>query len=295
MITPVRPQKLSVPICRVCVCALALAVTRVAFAAGVPATAYVQDGLIAHFDAIDNEGTGTHNPTAAKWKDLVGTASLALNYSAKWGDRCLDTGCKVQAINYMPAFDLDAVSTDLAVNIISNGPTGGYPRLFRHVGGDGVYSIYFSGTGSTAQMFINGSSSRPNAGSFRDGTLGVVSDEAGCRMYNNGVRKDNVNITFGHKQAAGQTWNLNGNGAVGSSSTYLHGLYRGLRHYGRPLSNEEMAYNALVDKVRYFAYEWKGGERGDWATLENWTPLTVAPPPSRPSARRPVSRSRMRR
>ena len=250
----------------------AVAVTAVAQATGVPATAYVQDGLIAHFDAIDNEGTGTHNPNASRWNSLIGNAYLLVNNNAKWGDRCLDTGCKILALENMPAFDLDAVATDLAVNIISNGPSGGYPRLFRHIGGDGVYSVYFSGTGSTAQLFINGSGTRPSAGTFRNGTLGIVSDDSGCRMYNNGARQSNSAITFGHKQAATSQWTLNGNGSIGSSGTYLHGLYRGLRHYSRPLTDEEMAYNALVDKVRYFAYEWKGGDEGDWATLANWTP-----------------------
>ena len=32
-----------------------------AVAAGLGPQNYVQDGLMTHFDAIDNEGTGTHN------------------------------------------------------------------------------------------------------------------------------------------------------------------------------------------------------------------------------------------
>ena len=32
---------------------------------------YVQDGLVAHFDGIDNAGTGTHDPNATTWTDLV--------------------------------------------------------------------------------------------------------------------------------------------------------------------------------------------------------------------------------
>ncbi len=39
---------------------------------------YVQAGLVTHFDAIDNEGTGTHNASATKWKDLKGSASITL-------------------------------------------------------------------------------------------------------------------------------------------------------------------------------------------------------------------------
>ena len=45
---------------------------------------YVQDGLIAQWDAIDNEGTGTHNPNATVWKDLVGHNDLTLTNSAAW-------------------------------------------------------------------------------------------------------------------------------------------------------------------------------------------------------------------
>ena len=44
----------------------------VAASAALPAAAYtsasyVQDGLIAQWDAIDNEGIGTHNPNATVW------------------------------------------------------------------------------------------------------------------------------------------------------------------------------------------------------------------------------------
>ena len=52
------------------------AVAGAALAAGLGPQSYVQNGLVAHFDAIDNEGTGTHNPSAAVWRDLKGSASL---------------------------------------------------------------------------------------------------------------------------------------------------------------------------------------------------------------------------
>ena len=33
---------------------------------------YVQSGLIGHWDAIDNVGTGVHDANATTWKDLTG-------------------------------------------------------------------------------------------------------------------------------------------------------------------------------------------------------------------------------
>ena len=38
----------------------------------IPASAYVQRGLVAQYDGIDNAGTGTHDEAAMTWKDLKG-------------------------------------------------------------------------------------------------------------------------------------------------------------------------------------------------------------------------------
>ena len=46
---------------------------------------YVQDGLIAQWDGIDNAGTGTHNPISAVWKDLKGSCDMTLlNNGESW-------------------------------------------------------------------------------------------------------------------------------------------------------------------------------------------------------------------
>ena len=52
----------------VCMCAVA-ALAAVAQGA---VSGYVQNGLIAHWDAIDNVGTGVHDASATTWKDLTG-------------------------------------------------------------------------------------------------------------------------------------------------------------------------------------------------------------------------------
>ena len=70
---------------------MSIAVACTACAAMAVTTAdYVQDGLIAHWDAIDNAGTGTHDPTAATWKNLVpGGMDLTID-TAVWADgNCL--------------------------------------------------------------------------------------------------------------------------------------------------------------------------------------------------------------
>ena len=48
---------------------------------------YVQDGLIAMWDGIENAGWGTHDPNATTWKDLVGSYD-AVREVADWQYNC---------------------------------------------------------------------------------------------------------------------------------------------------------------------------------------------------------------
>ena len=75
---------------------------------------YVQAGLVTHFDAIDNEGTGTHNASATKWKDLKGSASITLASGASWGDKYLSSGTGKHSIANMPAYNRGSVTVEAA-------------------------------------------------------------------------------------------------------------------------------------------------------------------------------------
>ena len=47
-------------------------------------SSYVQNWLIAQWDGIDNQGTGTHDPTATTWKDLKGSLDMTLTAKGSW-------------------------------------------------------------------------------------------------------------------------------------------------------------------------------------------------------------------
>ena len=93
---------------------------------------YVQDGLVTHFDAIDNAGTGAHVSNATAWRELKGSASITLQSGASWGDKYLNSGTTRHSIANMPAYNRDSMTMEAVVNVISNGPpTGNYwPRIF---------------------------------------------------------------------------------------------------------------------------------------------------------------------
>lgn len=50
---------------------------------------YVQDGLIAMWDGIENAGLGVHDATATVWKDIVGDNDLVLKNSAHFNENSL--------------------------------------------------------------------------------------------------------------------------------------------------------------------------------------------------------------
>lgn len=47
---------------------------------------YVQDGLIAMWDGIDNAGWGVHDPNATEWADLVGGADFTLTENGSFDE-----------------------------------------------------------------------------------------------------------------------------------------------------------------------------------------------------------------
>lgn len=51
---------------------------------GKTARDYVQDGLIAMWDGIENAGWGTHDPSATVWKDLCGSNDLSNPHASVW-------------------------------------------------------------------------------------------------------------------------------------------------------------------------------------------------------------------
>ena len=206
------------------------AVTGAAVAAGLGPQNYVQDGLVTHFDAFDNEGTGAHNPSATTWRDLKGSAYITLLTGASWTNRYFDSTATMHTIKTMPGYDRTSLTMEAPVNVISNGASGNYPRIFSN--GES-FSIYFAGVGTTAQLYFNGQSpdTRPNFASFRIGTVYAFGSSTSYGIGLNGVQRSATSVpvkNYVEKPAA--DWTLNGSGGG-----YLHGHYYGLRFYNRSL------------------------------------------------------------
>ena len=86
-----------------------------AAAAALTSRSYVQDGLIAQYDGINNVGHGVaHDPNAATWVDLTGNGNNGtVNAAVTWGEK----GWVNSTANIQPV----TVGTGLAAAIASAG------------------------------------------------------------------------------------------------------------------------------------------------------------------------------
>ena len=244
-----------------------MAVAGAAVAAGLGPQSYVQEGLVTHFDAFDNEGTGTHNPSATTWRDLKGSAYITLQTGASWTGRYFDSTAKQHIIKTMPGYDRTSLTMEVPVNVISNGASGNYPRIFAN--GES-FSIYFSGTGTSPALYFNGQNpdSRPSFGNFRMGSIFVFgsSTSYGIGLFGEVKSQTTVPVTVSVTKPAAD-WVLNGN------SGYVHAHYYGLRFYNRFLTADERYANAAVDGLRFFSYTYTGT-----GAAENWSDISWVEP-----------------
>ena len=255
-----------------CLVVAAAGACAAAWGAGLSPASYVQRGLVMQFDAIDNRGTGVHDPAATEWKDLKGTARMAVASGAQWVDRALDMGRQTHLIAGVPAYSLDSVSTEVAMDLLEKSADGWSTVFTDTRNSESLYRIYVSPGSHNAALYIHGEGTRPSFGSVDWGTLAISCSTNFCYTYRSapwecaGGRSGSLGKSAGAVAAGDGSWNFQGYGGG-----YIHGLYRGIRHYACALTQNELAWNALVDNLRFFSFTHRGtGGRVDWASVP-WT------------------------
>ncbi len=216
----------------------------------------MQDGLVTHFDAIDNAGTGAHVSNATVWRDLKGSASITLVSGASWGGgNYLNTTTTRHPISNMPSYNRGSVTVEAAVDVTETGmsSTKKWPRIFA----DGQYfSVHYTYNRNDLCLFMC-----PDSGSgaaegrvysqpplFSSGTVVGFSGSDGYGIAIDGkVHTNRTQATsVAMQRAANASWSLN------AYEGPLNGRYHALRVYNRKLNAEELLQNAIVDKVRYW-------------------------------------------
>lgn len=219
------------------------------------AAAYVQDGLVAHWDGIENVGLGLAHDGAAKvWKDLTGNrADIAIPTDAGWSDQALSFNARWKN-KYLPFDGSLAASHTIEVcarliaasanGKIIGGVVGG--ENFPHVL---ITSMFFM------QPYLSGYGFGNTVGAYRFSPArgvtytisqsGVVAD--GAAVYiSGGCCASNIAISATNERTQAAYLGNRSDGNTG-----VEGYYFSVRIYNRKLADEEIVWNSVVDNVRF--------------------------------------------
>ena len=228
------------------------------------ADAYADSGLVARWDAIDNAGTGVHDPNASTWKDLVGGNDLTIvpDVGSAWTN---GTAFYMNTIENAkcPAYGKSAASDYKTIEIVYKKAPSNGRILF--CGGVATRYVVFDYTDTeapfvNAQVYFDGAKDTRHTvvGDLEPTSLAAVYDDSGAvvDIYRDGAESD-----AGSKPA--NAWSVDGNSqqvrlgcrSINPDSANRQGwegeVYT-VRLYDRVLTAAEISRNYAIDRARFF-------------------------------------------
>lgn len=221
---------------------------------GVPtARDYVQDGLIAMWDGIENTGWGVHDQYANVWKDLVGGLIL----KREKGENVWNNDSAVFDGNNQNVMSVNFSTLRTAVyggNVTIESVF--HPTDSTFTGNNGLMGY---GEDTSRAIWIWGTKCNFTYRKSNNLNVGAISNDADNQMtfssegvYKAGVRLSNV--------IQGTASDDSDNLIVGRIPYYysnvgsynaFRGLIKSLRFYDRALTQSEIAANYAIDKARF--------------------------------------------
>ncbi len=240
-----------------------------AVAADTPdASSYVQSGLVGHYDGIDNAGTGTHDPGATAWKDLAGTlGDGALGAGAVWADgTCWTNAANGQPVTLGAAFSTNVATKTFTVELVLKPDAVNVRRtLLGNYSSAQNFNIECY-SDARIRCYYNGNPDWYPGAKLAAGatsTVTLVTTPSSQTLYTNGVSAATRTGTIGAALAAGP--NTIVGGELARADMAFRGAYYAVRVYNRALGGDEIAFNAMIDGIRFFGnsppddYQYEGG------------------------------------
>ena len=239
--------------------------------------AYVTEGLVLHYDAIDNVGTGVHDPAATSWRELTGKGGeFALPAGAVWTDDAISFPYVSQTLSVLGEDFTDASQQDFTFEFVvrldplenldddrladvidmrratlwfrrpgakSSGYNGfGAVGSRKHTGGEQMYWLEFS----------NYHGELHTVDFLKRFHTYAVQAHAGGEYSNSSFRwavDGGVYYASGEKHSEAGFSPLNDRLTLGSTRRSCQ--IRAIRVYNRALSEQEIAQNAAEDAARW--------------------------------------------
>lgn len=243
-------------------------------------TSYVQDGLLAHWDGIDNAGIGVHDSSSTTWKNISPNRltlaedglDLTLGRTGSWGDTYLY--CNGSSNNSNPAaYGTTNFTFNTFETVYENKSTSGASAILfsaGYPGSDNKSSRRYCCIGST---YVAWSDSGKDGSKAFEGQkvpgMNVLSWVSSTSAYANGspiALEDNFVPDWGlgtERKVLVACRNE-------SNANSFKGNIHAIRAYSGKLSAKQIAFNYKVDEVRFFNTLVWNGATGDFVTPGGW-------------------------
>ena len=210
---------------------------------GYTAKDYVQDGLVAMWDGIENAGWGVHDPNATVWKDLIGSKNMTLANGATFDTNSMKAGEK--SICYASYEGVLFGSTATLELIFSGIDNDIYETIFTR--SDDYFSIYNnSAYNNEAAWTVKGPNERPKLSTAHYKPLVVSWDSSGSKIqYQDGSEVGSSTSLYNGGGTA--EWSICGRDSI---HKFIGNVYC-VRIYDRVLTADEIAANYAIDKARF--------------------------------------------
>jgi len=208
----------------------------------VTAKDYIQNGLIGHWDGIENVGYGRHDSDSSEWIDLTGSGNnMTLTKGAYFLENRFETGtanspfAKVNELVRLPIYSVEF--------IVDASRTSGF-QLFGKCSSSKTKIFWFGiRANDTINFWSNGDCMQGTRKGINSYAVSIEGNFV--RLFMNGEEMPNLgpgltgvneaNITIG----------------IGSGVSYRDYSIYSIRLYSRPLSPDEIALNHSIDQIRF--------------------------------------------
>ena len=208
---------------------------------------YVQDGLIAMWDGIENAGWGVHDPNATTWTDLVGGQWGSWNIQGAGSDHAIfNLASQLKTFN---SYVNVPATIELSIFDVAN-MGGCFLNINNKTNWNGMATngmlcpYFYNSSGITYQFYSKQTAVSWAGRDFCDNsTFSLQYSTTGIVAYANGVTKKTATVSNGES-----TKNY---GIAGYAGVKFTGKARYLRLYSRALTAAEVAANHAIDKERF--------------------------------------------
>ena len=223
-------------------------------------TGYVSDGLILHYDAIQNTREG-HNSQATVWEDLSGNSKDSTLKGGIWAGNSLILNGSNEGV-YIENKLSDLFKADNTIEIRVQFYEDGRDIII------GNYSVsnninYEKYSNKQCRIYFNNgklseysNSNTLNIGNFQTLTYVMNKKDGRIEIYKDSNKIDSATVESSHITNYNSDWNSVWIGKDSrTGSTCLKGEIRSVRVYNRILSSEEIIKNNQIDEERFVEKE----------------------------------------